>query len=579
MNYTGYPSIDRRNEDNVSFLAKHPFIPNMSIYDLLRLINLNNGKGYAIDCDNLRMTYGELFDNVKILSKAFREMGVKKGDIVVVSSPNIAQAIETYLACNRIGAICSMLGASPTLPEVIHDLNWFESPLLINYGANNVYNDEILKQTKVNNIISIDEKEVDRKDFNLLAKDLIGYDKRVNFYDLKLVSDCYRGKVKEHCNGKDTAQISFTSGTTGKPKAIVLSNENIIANALYCKNSTGVKINRDEKCLVVVTFKVPYGLDTSAILSMLCGKEIILAPNLSAATIHNYLAKRPNFIFGTVNFYDMLMASPMVDKMDLSDINIAMSGGLYLSSQKNALITDYFRRHNSNAKVCNGLGFSEVGGAGTNALVDVDPETVGRPLVGANMMVIDPETGKELKYGEEGIICVSGKRVFSHYYKNEEETKKAKFIDDKGVTWFKSDATGILTETGYLKTAGRNQDFFGRMDESGEWVKVYCNHVADVLKSLPCIDDAVVVATDNPDEYGDTGAALVVINDEFKNDPDIINKIKLLLTKPVEDRVTGEVMQLRKVDLPKIITPIDKMPYMETGKVNYDTVKQLVKKR
>lgn len=151
MNYTGYPSIDRRNEDNVSFLAKHPFIPNMSIYDLLRLINLNNGKGYAIDCDNLRMTYGELFDNVKILSKAFREMGVKKGDIVVVSSPNIAQAIETYLACNRIGAICSMLGASPTLPEVIHDLNWFESPLLINYGVNNVYNDEILKQTKVNN--------------------------------------------------------------------------------------------------------------------------------------------------------------------------------------------------------------------------------------------------------------------------------------------------------------------------------------------------------------------------------------------------------------------------------------------
>ena len=86
------------------------------------------------------------------------------------------------------------------------------------------------------------------------------------------------------------------------------------------------------------------------------------------------------------------------------------------------------------------------------------------------------------------------------------------------------------------------------------------------------------MATDNPDEYGDTGAALVVINDEFKNDPDIINKIKLLLTKPVEDKVTGEVMQLRKVDLPKIITPIDKMPYMETGKVNYDTVKQLVKK-
>ena len=312
---------------------------------------------------------------------------------------------------------------------------------------------------------------------------------------------------------------------------------------------------------------------------MLCGKEIILAPNLSVETIHKYLAKKPNFIFGTVNFYDMLMASPMVDKMDLSSVNIAMSGGLYLSSQHNAKITEYFRKHNSNALVCNGLGFSEVGGAGTNALVDVDPETVGRPLVGANMMVIDPETGKELKYGEEGIICVSGKHVFSHYYKDDEETKKAKFIDDKGVTWFKSDATGILTETGYLKTAGRNRDFFGRMDESGEWVKVYCNHVADILKSFPCIDDAVVVVSDYPDEYGDTGAALVVINDEFKSDPDIIDKIRVLLTKPVKDRITGEVMQLRKVDIPKIITPIDKLPYMETGKVNYDTVKQLVKKR
>ena len=149
MKNTGYPSVDRKHEEGLSFLKKTVVVPDMSIYNAFNVMSMPYRKDDAIDCLNLTITFDELIDNVRVLSKAFKELGIKKGDIVVVSMPNYSQAVATFFAANKIGATITFLNSHSNIDEVKHYLNLFESPLLINYDRDEEYNQSIKKDTKV----------------------------------------------------------------------------------------------------------------------------------------------------------------------------------------------------------------------------------------------------------------------------------------------------------------------------------------------------------------------------------------------------------------------------------------------
>lgn len=568
MKNTGYPSIDRRHEDGSKFFERNPIIPDMSIYNALKLMSITNRDGYAIDCNNVRITYQELLDNIKIISKAFKELGVKEKDIICVSTPNIGQALGAFFAANRIGAIVSNLGANPSDVELIEYLNKFESPLLINFNKSEDFNNRILNKTKVRNIITVTTRDLNRKTFSDTTG-IVGYNPNIKYDELKVISEFYKQRIKTNFGGKYDAQILFTSGSTGKPKSIVLTNHNIMSSAIYMKNSTRVPLVKGEKCLVTVSFKVPYGFDTSAIMTLLCGKEAILAPDLSADNIHKYLAKKPNYIFGAEPVYDIMTSSSEVDKMDLNGIEVAIWGGSYLSPNKNAELVEYFRRHNSNAFVYNGSGNGETAGANTNAVgLEIYPETVGKPLVGTNVMIINPETGEELKYGESGILCISGGHVFSRYYQDEESTKEVKFTDKKGTVWYRTDTYAKMLDNGYLQITGRGRDTFITLDENGDIFKVDCNHVRDVISSIPYIKDCYVMAISDT-KRAKVGRAFIVIKEEYKNMPNIYELILKAVSEPVNLKGTNTVVQLKDAEIPKYFEEIENIPYMESDKVDY----------
>ena len=112
--YTGYPSLDKRHNDGKKFFEKNPVIPNLSVYDMLGMISAFYRNSTAVDCVDLKVSYQELLDTSDILARSFKELGIKKGDIVVASMPNSYQAISVYLAANKIGAITSFLNPSST---------------------------------------------------------------------------------------------------------------------------------------------------------------------------------------------------------------------------------------------------------------------------------------------------------------------------------------------------------------------------------------------------------------------------------------------------------------------------------
>ena len=155
---TGFPSIDKPQNDGYSFFAKHPFIPDMSIYSAIQLLSTFYRNNKAIDCLDLIADYDQLLKDSITVSLALKELGTKKGDIISVSMPNFYQAVATFLACNRIGAVTTFLNAGASQDEINEYLNLFESPIFINYDKTKEENKSIKRKTGVRYIITSSRK-------------------------------------------------------------------------------------------------------------------------------------------------------------------------------------------------------------------------------------------------------------------------------------------------------------------------------------------------------------------------------------------------------------------------------------
>ena len=425
---TGYPSVDRVHNSDYSFFDRNPIIPNMSIYTTINMLSTFYKKEEAIDCLNLNVSYNEMINDAITMSKVFKELGIKKGDIISVSMPNFYQGVIVYLAANRIGAVTTFINSMSSIEEVLGYLNLFESSLFINYDKDNIYNTKIKAGSKVKNIITLYKSEVSTKNYSDIITRANGYNDNLSFSDIGSIAKYYKKPIYSLYGGKENSLILFTSGSTGNPKSVVLTNENLLASGIYMKNTGRIKAKVGEKCLVCVPFTYPYGFATSTIMSLICGRVAILAPDLSKDNIRYYLSKNPNYVFGSPALLELIKRN-VNENDDLSSIHTFISGGDFLTPSQNEIGVEFFREHNANVTICNGSGNAESCGASTNAVgLTIRPETVGRVLVGTEAIIVNPDTMEELKYGEEGMLCISGKHVFKEYYKEVEKTHDAKFI-------------------------------------------------------------------------------------------------------------------------------------------------------
>lgn len=549
---TGYPSVDRVHEKDGKFLEKNPIIPSVGVFNLLQLTSAKYQDALAIDCVDTRLSYGEMIKNAEVISKSFKELGIKKGDIISVACENCWQAVECFWAANRIGATITFLNAYAEIDEIKMYLNTFESPIFINFNKNEEYNKSIKKDTKVRNIITITNEKLNDKENDKYNNKLVGYNDFIRFDDLKSIAEFYKKSIFPIQSGKNNALILYTSGTTGNPKSVLLTNENIVATAMYAKNTTKLGNRVGESVLVCVPFSYPYGFITSTLLSQLCGRTAILCPGMNKDNLGYFYDKKPNIVMGSPAFYELTMKN--VDQ-DLSSVTQGVSGGDFLYEHKAQEIIKFFNDRGSNIKLINGSGNAETCGGNTNAFgKDYPPTCVGSPYLGTRAIVVNPDTLEELKYGQEGMYCVSGKNIFKGYYNDPEGTKKSKFMY-KGREYFKTGTNGILHEDGIFELTGRSSRFYIITPSLN---KVYLDHVQVITSNLDCIKECAIVKKPN-DETRYENKAYVVLKDGYKEDEDTKSYILDKLTKPVI-LTNGEEAQLKPYEIPASIEFVDSLP-------------------
>lgn len=566
-NKTGYTSIDRPQNDGYNFFAKHPIIPNMSIYNAIKLLSTFYKNNKSIDCLDLVADYAKLESDAITISLALKELGVKKENIISVCMPNFYQAVATFLACNRIGAITTFLDATAKQEEINEYLNFFESPILINFDKTDEQNKMIKKNTNVKYIITLNKKNINSLSLNGNYH-ITSSENTIDFHSLESIAK-FRKKEIELQNGKDKSLILFTSGSTGKPKSVVLTNENILAAGTYLKNSSKSKSLNGDKTLVCVPFTYPYGFATSTIMTLLTGKTAILAPNISKDTISYYLKKNPNIIFGSPALLDLIMKN-IPKNQDLSSITTFVSGGDFLTPSHYQRGKEFFKLHGApNVEIGNGSGNAETVSCGTNPVgIKIRPETAGKILVGTDAMIVDADTLQEKKYYEEGLLCVSGKHVFKEYYKQPELTKQSKFIKN-GKEYFKTGTMGFIDQEGYFTLTGRQSRFYIMSSLN----KVYCDRVQNFITKFHFVDECAVVKVPDDDMLY-VNKAYVVLKKGIQRDEQTINNIINLCKQPIiEDGNTFE--QLKPYEVPTYIEFVDQLPRRKgTEKIDYPMLEE-----
>ena len=283
------------------------------------------------------------------------------------------------------------------------------------------------------------------------------------------------------------------------------------------------------------------------------------------------MSKNPNYVFGSPALLELIKRN-VKDSDDLSSIHTFVSGGDFLTVNQNKAGVEFFRKHGAETIICNGSGNAETVGTNTMAVGSINKhETVGRVLVGTKAIVVNPDTLEEVKYGEEGMLCISGKHVFKGYYKNEDMSRETKFVY-KGIEYYKTGNMGILDTDGYFTLTGRSSRYYIRSDLN----KVYLEHIQNVKSLIDVVDSCCVVPKEDKDLLF-TNKAYVVLKDGVLPSLEVSDYIMNMCYKPLYNCVTGEMVKLKPFEVPESITFLDVLPRTKADKVDYTFLENMAK--
>ena len=477
-------------------------IPDISMYDQVKKSSYLYPNYIAYEYMGRKCNYQNFIKEINAYAKVFTKAGVKHGDIVTIMLPNMPNVLVSLYALNKIGAIANMVHPLSSEEEILFSLTSTKSKHLI--MLNTFY-------TKIENIIDkTDVKEVifasasDYMTFFLK----VGYNlSQIGKYKKHPKRDKYlswKGFYKKYYSteyikfpkfGKDTpAVIIHSGGTSGTPKNVVIQNRAFILGALQEKISMK-NLHAGDCCLAIMPNFHGFGLSVLMHTPLALGCYSILIPQFDAKKFDiMFHKKNPSCVLGVPTLYEALMSNNNVKNLDLSNLKYIVSGGDILPKSLENKMNEYLKEHNSLGKITQGYGLSEALAAVCLACDDVNKSgSVGIPLAGNQVKIIDPATRETLKYGKVGEICVHSKAFMQGYLNDESETNTALQVHKDGHVWLHTGDLGYMDEDGFVFYKGRLK----RMIVSSGY-NVYPSHVEEVIESHPAVLQCTVVGVPHP---------------------------------------------------------------------------------
>ncbi len=556
---------------------KDPIVPPISISALYNLSSFRHWDQTVVNQKEFDFTRRELKNDRKTLAKAFLQLGIKKGDIILVATGrSIYENILIFLTANKLGAIVSFLDEKTPRDTLLHYIEEFNSPLVITYK----YTDKRIKELKndarsIKNVINLDGKLIDDgnidenqvEDIEMSVLDHMWLGRQT----VRKVAEKYHGRVPKNIfGGNNEAIITFTSGSTSGPKPMVFTNKALIAAALFSKAASGIKMwDKEIKTwFSFVKFDCPYGFWTSVLTPIIGGSSVILTPDLDESNFSYYFGKDINVVQAVPLLFATL-PKILPEDQDLSSVKMCISGGERLEKQASLDIAEYFKAHGATVKICNGYGVGECLGSITVAVGSTyHPDTVGRVVPGAHVMILDPETGEELDFGKTGLLHVSGKHTLKRYF-NRPELTEEKILKIKGRNFINTGDLATVSETGFITLVGRATFFINTVP-----AKVYYEVVRAAVARNEVVKSCYVVKM--PDQkLGWASCAFVVLKEGVGKNNETRRKIAKDATEPFY--IGKRRIALKDYEIPRRVVFLDELPLTRASKTDFRKLEKMAK--
>jgi len=424
-----------------------------------------------------RLTYQQVESDAAGLAAALAELGVGAGDRVAVDLPNRPEWVITMLAAARLGAVLIPVDPSLGHRELKYQLRHAESSVVV--GAPTL--------GEVEYVEVFDELIGELPDLQylvLVGEDDFWYDDRI-FQFAALVTRGRRrpAALARFDSDSDPLAILYTSGTMGKPKGVVLSHRNIVETALRTAEALG--LSEDDRVLGSVPLFTIFGTQV-VVTTLLTGGTLVLQERFDPIAALSILqSERISVFHGVPTMFELLMRERAFGSFDLSTVRTGIVAGSPVSE-------DLVRRIRRWNDVQIAYGLTETGPTvtvtrGDDAL-ELRERTVGRPLPGVEVRVVDVKTGD--LHGPEAVgeLAVRGPNVMSGYYRMPSETKRS--FTPEG--FFLTGDLAYVDEQGYVAIVGRRNAMIIRGGYN-----VYPRELEDILRTHPAVEDACLVGVPN----------------------------------------------------------------------------------
>lgn len=479
-------------------------------------------------------TWKEVDARVDALCHVLAAQGVTKGDRVLVQSPNCNQMFETMFACFRMGAVWVPTNFRQTPPEVAYLAQSSGAVAIIchkDFGAHYATCREEARQLRV--ALAIGEASW-AEDLDDLVAEHMGQP--------------FAAADVEH---DDPCWFFYTSGTTGRPKAGVLTHGQmgfVITNHL-CDLMPGTS----QKDASIVVAPLSHGAGIHQLVNTARSVKTVLpqSPGFDGDEIWSLVEKwQASNLFTVPTIVNMLVDDKAVDRYDRSSLRYMIYAGapMYREDQKRALRT-------LGPVLVQYYGLGEVTGNITvlppmlHSLEDGENAKVGScgfERTGMQVSIQDA-AGQERAPGETGEIAVCGPAVFAGYYNNDEANQKS-FRNG----WFLTGDLGHLDDEGFLYITGRASDMYISGGSN-----VYPREIEEKILEHPAVDEVAILGVPDP-KWGEVGLAICTVNAELDQET---------LLSWLEGKVS-------RYKLPKTVLFWPELPKSAYGKISKKIIKE-----
>ncbi len=494
------------------------------------------------------LTYRELLAAVHTFAAALHQMGVRPGDRVAIMLPNTPQYVIAFMGTLRAGAIAVNTNPTYTPRELAHQMKDSGAETIVMLSPLYERLQAVRDEVPIKRVIITDIPEYVKGPFKGLTERTLRKEGLMTHvpegegvYHWQTVMNMGGTPPDIHPDPNEVALFQYTGGTTGVPKAAMLTHRNLVANTMQ----VAAWIPRFDRGKVIMMGALPffhvYGMTVSLLLGLYNGGKVVMVPNprpidIVMEAIHH---ERCNLFPGVPTMYIAIINHPRVHKYDLKSVEACISGAAPLPvevQQRFEAITG--------GRLVEGYGLTEA-----SPVTHSNPiygkrkmGSIGLPFPSTDAKIVDMNTGETLPPGKVGELCVKGPQVMKGYWNRPEETKLV--LDEEG--WLHTGDIARMDEEGYFYIVDRKKDI---IIASG--YNIIPREVEEVLYMHPKVLEAVVAGV--PDPYrGETVKAYIVL-------------------KPGEQATEEEIIafcreHLAPYKVPKLVEFRSELPKSQVGK-------------